>query len=494
VRFSIDAAQKGTPFPHYWELCVGSCHAYTALRADWQAQMKRTHNELGFQYVRFHGLLCDGMSVCVEQKKPFTNESLGIVYNFINIDRIFDFLLSIGMKPFVELGFMPSVLANGTATCFHYRGNVCPPKDYAEWGRLIRALAEHLVGRYGLDELRQWYFEVWNEPNLPYFWAGTQAEYFALYAASARAIKAVDAGLRVGGPATSINAWIPDMLAYCEQNGLPLDFLSTHHYPTDDPLWRFGLDVSDLLADGGLEKMAAHTRGVLREMTEKARGEAGAMTLIYTEWNISAICGEAIHDESYAAAMLAKVLADNDGLVQGYSYWTLSDIFEENAQLPGVFHGGYGLLTADGIPKPGYRMLQLLHELGEERLPVISSGEGSTLELLAVRNGSGLRLIAYNYQVPGAPVKAETCGIAVHGLPGEARVRAARIDEAHANPKAAWVKMGMPPYPNHEQIEALEAASAPRWEPLACSRSAGTLTLTLTVPPQGVCALDMHWK
>src|SRR5262249_11927556 len=158
-----------TPLPHFWEHTVGSCHAPLALRADWQAQLRRCHDELGFRHVRFHGLFCDDMSTLVEHRgRP--------LYSFFNADRIVDYLLSIGMRPFVELSFMPGALASGSKTVFHYRGNITPPRDYAQWGLLVHKLAAHWVERYGLAEVGQWPFEVWNEPNLAQFWSGTRED------------------------------------------------------------------------------------------------------------------------------------------------------------------------------------------------------------------------------------------------------------------------------------------------------------------------------
>src|SRR5262249_11385384 len=152
----------------------------------------------------------------------------GPLYSFFNADRIVDFLLSIGMRPFVELSFMPEALASGPATVFHYRGNITPPVDHGAWAELIRRLAGHLVARYGAAEVRQWFFEVWNEPNLRDFWAGTRDEYFELYRYTALALKGVDGGLRVGGPATAKEEWLTEFLDFCERNDLPADFVSTH--------------------------------------------------------------------------------------------------------------------------------------------------------------------------------------------------------------------------------------------------------------------------
>ncbi len=241
MRIAVAADRPVGTVKQYWTKCVGSCHAATALREDWRRQLKRCREELGFEYVRFHGLLDDDMSVCLRGDRG------ALDYSFFNVDSIVDFLLEIGMKPFIELSFMPSALASGAKTVFHYRGNITPPKSYDEWGDLIGALAGHLVRRYGVGEVRRWFFEVWNEPNLDIFWSGTQQEYFRLYQSAARAIKKVDGSLAVGGPATAIDAWIPELREFCEKQGVPLDFISTHHYPTDAS-YGLGLDMEDQMA------------------------------------------------------------------------------------------------------------------------------------------------------------------------------------------------------------------------------------------------------
>ncbi len=236
---AADCRQEAGILNRMAEFCVGAGRANEGLRADWQRQLRRVHEECGFRYLRFHGLFCDDMGVYREDKdgRP--------VYNWQYIDELFDFLESIGMKPFVELGFMPGALASGPQTIFWYRANVTPPKDYAKWEALIAAFVRHVTERYGAEEVRQWYFEVWNEPNLTGFWIGTtggrkddefaptaRAEYFKLYAASARAVKSVDPAYRVGGPATAGEGWIDETLAFCAGQRVPLDFISTHSYAT----------------------------------------------------------------------------------------------------------------------------------------------------------------------------------------------------------------------------------------------------------------------
>jgi xylan 1,4-beta-xylosidase len=485
VEFLVDTTLAGKPFPHYWELCVGSCHAVMGTRQDWRDQLEKCHCELGFQYVRFHGLLNDEMSVCTK------DHTGNLCYSFFNIDSIFDFLLKIGMKPFIELSFMPEALASGTATCFHYKANITPPADYEQWSALIKALTQHLVDRYGLPEVRTWFFEVWNEPNLKYFWSGTKEEYFKLYEYTARAIKSVDSQLRVGGPATAINAWIPDTLEFCRKNGAPLDFLSTHHYPTDDPLWKNNNLIMEEFFAQFAQDFGKYERGILRKMTAKARAEAGNLPLYYTEWNSSAMVPDPLHDETYAAALVAKTIADNDGLVDGYSFWTFSDLFEEGGQFSAPFHGGFGLQTIHGIPKPTYRVFEMLHRLGNERLRVDSRAD-STVEILAVKGEASLALIVYNHNIPGAEIHAEEISITLKGLVPSGPASIARIDAQHANPKQKWIDLGSLEYPDSQELSQIEQASFAIPDVQNFETNADGCALRFTIPPQGIAIITLN--
>src|ERR1700730_4953079 len=330
VEFLCDLSQRGTPLPHCWEHTVGSGHALLALRADWQTQIRHCHEDAGFRYVRFHGLLSDDVGTLIR-----TGE--GLLDSFFNADRIIDFLISIGMKPFVELSFMPRALASGRSTVFKYRGNVTPPSRYSRWAAFIKRLVAHWVDRYGAREVGQWFFEVWNEPNLKAFWTGTREDYFTLYRATAGAIKAVDPSLQVGGPATARDGWIDEFIDYCETAGVAADFVSTHHYPTD-AMWNEAADTR--------AQLAGSRRSILRQWAQDTRRRTRGRPLYYTEWNTSSNPRDALHDEAYAAAFVVKTLMEVSDLVNGYSFWTFSDIFEES-YFPSVpFHGGVGLLSA----------------------------------------------------------------------------------------------------------------------------------------------------
>jgi xylan 1,4-beta-xylosidase len=477
MRIVVDAEKSLGLIKGYWTKCVGSCHAATALREDWRMQLKRCREELGFEYVRFHGLLDDDMSVCVAQPDG------SLEYSFFNVDSIFDFLLGIGMKPFVELGFMPSALASGTKTVFHYLGNICPPRSYDEWARLVGELTAHLVGRYGAEEVRTWFFEVWNEPNLPFFWAGTQEEYFRLYERAARAIKEVDARLTVGGPATAIDAWIPELREYCAKGGVPLDFVSTHHYPTDDS-YGLGLDME--------EQMARQERGALNTRLRNALSEARPLPLYYTEWNCSPSPRDPYHDIPYDAAFIAKTVIDNLGLVGIYSYWTFSDIFEESGFSSRPYHGGFGLLNILGVPKPSYRAFQMLSRIMGERLALAVEQGSPTVDCVAARGSKGLTVLIANHQVPKGPIDAQRITLRVEGARKPAAAWIERIDEEHANPKRAWDGMGRPTYPSAAQLEALAKASELRSERVVPIADADGATLELTIQPHSVVTVSFE--
>jgi len=493
MRAVINAEKETGYFPHYWEMCVGSCHAATALREDYRKQLTRAHEELGFQYVRFHGLFDDDMSVVLYDSPSPYMPSDRVKYNFMNTDNIFDFLLSIGMKPFIELGFMPSLLASGNEVAFAYGGNKTPPKDYAQWADFIEQFVRHLEERYGKDEVKNWFFEVWNEPNLDAFWTGDQAEYFKLYEYTARAVKKVNSCYKVGGPATSINAWVPEFKAFCEKNKVPLDFISTHHYPTDDPLWNNPeMDLMALMMEQGTDVMNRYDKHIMRKMTERAKKESGELPLYYTEWSLSALMGDVEHDTPYAAAAIVRILHENAGLVEGYSYWTFSDIFEEMRQMVGEFQGGFGLQTYHGIRKPAYRVFELLHWLGKQGVEVKLEDAAENVGIIAVKKGEILTALIYNHNTKALDeIRTERLELKVSGNFREGKVRCCRIDEEHANVRKAWTAMGEPLYVNAEQLALLDKASELVWEyPENITEKEG-IFVNLELPPYGIMYLEI---
>jgi len=347
------------PLNTMFKECIGAGRANEGLRADWQQQLAYVKKACDFKYIRMHGLLTDDMAVYREDNNGNPE------YNYQYVDVLFDYLQSIGIKPFVELGFMPSALASGSKTIFWWRGNVSPPKDYNKWEGLIRNLTEHFTQRYGEEEVKTWYFEVWNEPNLsPGFWNGTQEEYFKLYKYAANAIKSVNKAYRVGGPATAGAAWVPEMIEFCSKNAVPLDFVSTHTYGVKQGfLDEFGNSGTVL----NKEPMAV-SGDVLNSRKQISNSTLPKLELHYTEWSSSYTPADPIHDSYHQAAYILQKIKQVGTAANSMSYWVFTDIFEEAGPRFTPFHGGFGLLNTQGINKPAFYSYKFMNQLGEKEL------------------------------------------------------------------------------------------------------------------------------
>ncbi len=375
-------AEKG-PLNTMFNECVGAGRANEGLRADWQQQLAYVHKECGFKYIRMHGLLTDDMGVYTEDRDGNPQ------YSYMYIDVLFDYLHSIGMKPFVELGFMPAALASGSETIFWWKGNVTPPKDYDKWAGLIQNLVQHWTERYGADEVKTWYFEVWNEPNLsPGFWTGTQEEYFKLYAYAARAVKSVNPQYRVGGPATAGAAWEPEMIAYCVSNDVPLDFISTHAYGVNQGyLDEYGQSGTVLAKD-----TMAVSGDVLNSRQEISESAMPNLELHYTEWSSSYTPADPLHDSYHEAPYILQKIKQVGDAANSMSYWVFTDIFEEPGPRHTPFHGGFGLLTIQGINKPAFYAYQFLNRLGDTELVNDDAGSWATKDAKG-----NIQVLAWDY-------------------------------------------------------------------------------------------------
>jgi xylan 1,4-beta-xylosidase len=464
---TVDVTAPGQPFPHFWERMFGSGRAVLSLRDSYRQDLRAVRAVTAMAYVRFHAIFHDELGVYAE------NASGAPLYNFSYVDQVYDGLLANGVRPFVELSFMPRQLAaREVQHSFWYRPIVSPPKDYGRWDALITAFARHLVERYGIEEVSQWYFEVWNEPNLD-FWAGrpAQATYWTLYDHTARALKAVDARLRVGGPATAQAAWVADFIRHCQEQGVPVDFVSTHVYGNDSPQNVFGNSTP-------VPREQFVWRAV-RKVHEEIRASARPqLPLIWSEFNASYKNEVDVTDAPYMGPWLAETVRQCDGLLQDLSYWTFSDVFEEQGVVRTPFYGGYGLLAAGGIPKPAFNAFALLHQLGEERLA--NDAEGV---LVTRRRDGAVVLAVWNHpEVDAVPVGARHVVLALrNSAAGAASVQ--RLDDAHGNVLSAYLGMGSPRYPTQEQLAALRKAAA---LPAPSELPVADGTLTLDVPPNGL--------
>ena len=319
----VDAHAAGAPFPHFWEEMFGSGRANLAMRDNYRRDLRLVRKVTDFQYVRFHAILDDENGVYSEdaQGKP--------VYNWSYVDQIYDGLLDNGIRPFVEISFMPKALAAKVQYhAFWYKPIPSPPADYAKWDALITAFAQHLIERYGIEEIAQWYFEVWNEPNLD-FWIGrpAQSTYFELYDHTARALKAASPRIRVGGPATAQAAWVGDMIAHTEQNHVPLDFVSTHVYGNDSSQDVF----HDQRQIAPHQMVTAALDKVHNEIVHSARPE---IPLIWSEFNATYANEQALTDSIYMGPWMADTISKCDGKTKMMAYWSFSSSPSANTTRP----------------------------------------------------------------------------------------------------------------------------------------------------------------
>ena len=370
---------KGTHSKMFKE-CVGCGRAYEGLLAEQQRHMKIVSNECGFKYLRFHGLLHDDMGV-------YNEDSQGNpVYNWQYIDLLYDYILSIGMKPFVELGFMPQALASGSETIFWWKGNVTPPKSYEKWEKLIYELTMHFTRRYGHDEVSTWYFEVWNEPNLSGFFTGSMEEYFKLYEITSKTIKSVSSSYKVGGPATAGCAWITEFIEFCYSNNVPVDFVSTHTYGVNGYLDEFG--VQQLFLDSNPGAVSDDVIKVNKQVKASPMPE---LEIHFTEWSTSYSPNDPVHDSYHSAAYILSKIKKSEGMTNSMSYWVFSDIFEEPGPPKTHFHGGFGLLNVQGLKKPSFFAYKYLNQLGNIEL---QCNDDNTW---ICKSDKGVQVLLWNY-------------------------------------------------------------------------------------------------
>jgi xylan 1,4-beta-xylosidase len=418
---AADLRQTNGPLDTMFKLCVGAGRANEGLRADWQRQLAYVHRECGFEYIRMHGLFCDDMGVYREDRQGNPQ------YNWQYIDELYDSLQRIGMKPFVELGFMPNALASGSKTIFWWRGNVTPPGDLNKWADFIRAFVLHLRDRYGDAEVRTWYFEVWNEPNLDGFWAGTQQQYFDLYAATARAIKSVSADYRVGGPATAGCGWVPEFIHFCDTNGAPVDFISTHTYGVSNGFLDEHGDAGTVLSKNP-DSIFGDVKRVRQQIADSAKSK---LELHFTEWSSSYTPADPMHDSYHSAAYILDKLKKCGNAAQSMSYWTFTDIFEETGPRWEAFHGGFGLMNYEDINKPAFYAYQFLNRLGPVELK-----DSDPSSWVCADNSGGVQALVWDFTNTHPGAKVHNQDFYKRDLPSQSKNKVT-LDLAHV-PKGKY--------------------------------------------------------
>eukprot|EP01084_Bolivina_argentea_P276706 472204_1 len=488
--FTVDLSVKPLPVWNLWESCTTFDHGYLALRYDWREQLLQTHKDLNIQYVRFHNIFDDDIGI-VNPKNP------SLPYSYVNVDKIYDWIISIGMKPLVELDFMPSTFVSNPeqhiATYYNYPVYGGPPKNHTQWFYFIKDFIQHLVDRYGAENISQWKFDAWNEPNLGNNWQNENLTSFEItWNYTALAVKSVNKSFRIGSPGTTGLGWIPEFPQWCKDNNIPLDWVSTHMYPT--------------------KSLAAKTHNgyfqVLQNLSKTIKAIDKNMGIGLTAYGCTTEPkpkngkppGE--HDTSYNAACFTTFASQFQQLdskqFELMSFTGFTDLWDQIGAFSNMFHNGLGWLTDRGVKKPTYWALQLLVDYASNRkyYPVIrnnSNEENTTLELFVTINNdkNQIALFVMNWMLLNYPITNETVEINLVktvGFPNKAIVY--RIDDDHCNPLKTWEQMGSPMYPTQKQIDMIANSSTLIGEMINVdSKTNDSVTITLDIPIYGMTVI-----
>lgn len=478
-ELTIDVAQARQPVDCFFDLSVGSDYPATLMRPEAQAQLETAITDLGFRYVRFHAIFHDVLgTVKSVNGRP--------VYDWRGIDRLYDSLRERHIRPFVELGFTPEALKTSDNSIFWWHGNTSHPQP-EPWRDLVGAFIRHLEDRYGRDEVRSWFFEVWNEPNLDGFWEkADQPAYFALYDLTARTVKGVDPALRVGGPSTAGAAWVPEFLDHVARSGAPIDFVTTHTY---------GVDGGFLDEHGRSDtKLSPNADSIVGDV-HKVRAQIQSskfpnLPLYFTEWSTSYTPRDPVHDSYISAPWILTKIRAAKGSLQGMSYWTYTDIFYEAGPPPSPFHGGFGLMNIDGVRKPAWFAYKYLHALVGREVQVADQ------QAIAASDGLRLATVIWNWtplkqDLSDRPFytrvrpssRAEPAHITFkHLRPGSYALSVRRTGFRHNDPQTAYLEMGSPSKLTASQLATLQRLTRDLPETVRVVGVPGSGTLVITIP------------
>lgn len=473
---------------HTWKSLMTIGKAKEGLHADVQQHLRDMQQLSPFQYLRFHGIFDDAMMVYQEDDHGAPR------FNFRLVDQLFDFLLSIGLKPFVELGFMPTDMAIDKSRTVFYRSScMSPPKSMERWGELITRFLRHCINRYGLEEVESWRFEFWNEPELHIFLPSTLEHYMEMYRHSYLALKSISSKLLIGAPGRVITfqskQLFNDFIAYCRDNDCLPDFFPLHFYPHEDldSLHWDNRELDEWFKLQSYQQLLTEFMGIspnpdyLRDMLaseKKLLAEHGLADReqYLTEWNSTAYHRELTNDTLYKAAYIVKNIVDNLDSIEGFGYWVLSDNIEETAASPQLFHGGLGLIAQYGIPKAGFFAYGLLAKLGNK---LVARGDG----YIVTSGSSGYQILTFNYchfdelyalgdtsfidelnRYNGfkedKTIKLE---LELNGLAGgKYRIITHSLNRQHGSSYDTWLAMGAPASLTADDIRYLKLQSSPR--------------------------------
>ena len=471
-RFSLRLSYcaEGHVLRHTWKNLLNVGYAHDILMQVVQKQVIQAQKEIGFQYLRFHGILDDDMKVYGEDANG------NPILNFVNIDLVLDFILSAGLRPFIEFSYVPTALAKTQHTPYQRPTYYTVPKDIRKWVSLIHGLLEHFFARYGVEEVCTWRFEAISFSLVMTEWVGFE-EYCAMYEATYRTVKRMDERLLFGGPSTYASAvyendHLQGFVGYARNHNCLPDFITVKNYPyqsiqQDPDFAKFSL--SQTFAPSILSRDGNFTQNVLSEMHKLLRSlDMDDRELWFVEWSSTLWQRDLSAETCYKSAWIVRSICRNFDRSEAFGYWLLTDYIEEHG-IEGAFHGGPGLLTYHGIPKAGWQALRLLGRLGDR---LIDSGEGyfvtaskNSVQLLFYNCTRYDNLYRYRYRTLQNPEDAyhvfvskpeSAFSILMQDLPaGLWRMRRYQVNRQNGSAFDCWLKMGAPRYLRQEQEDSL---------------------------------------
>ena len=449
--------------------------------------------ELHATHVRAVGIFDDEMrAFCpgpgafmgYEQKQPRTN--------WQTVDYVIDSLSDRGLQPVFTTSFVPSAMASGPVTVFSTKAHTSPPKDLSQWESFVRDSVQHAVDRYSIDVVRQWPFEVWNEPNLRgWFWDGDQADFHRLWQATWRAIKSVDTRLRVGGPSTGRAEWLEELIDFGHANDCAPDYLITHIYnndsATDHPLAPFDPSASERGS-----KSPTFAMDVVRNVRALLNRRGFKGELHWNEWGRSFHAVDHHREHPSEAAFIARLLGDVSQEADVFSYWCLSDIYDQVGYGREAFFGGYGLLNLQGLRKPAYHSFELLAKLGTKRVGTSGENLDSTCNAIVTTSPNRAHVLVYASEHSDEPSQ-QSVEVTVRLPTGAQPAGLYRIDSIENNVLARWRDLGKPAYLSRAQTKELAADNALKASstPVRIASNNGHVDAHFTMESPGLALLEL---
>jgi xylan 1,4-beta-xylosidase len=449
--------EEGFPLKHSWAGIGNIDQARWIMRSDMQQQLQMCADEIGLKHLRFGNIFEE--QLWVYDLDPSKYHTPGQRHtkriNWRNPFFIYDCLLALKINPIVGTYFMPWFLASGTDTCYEIKTNITPPRDLKEWGNFIHDFISSIVDRYGIDTVRNWYFEIWNEPNLKSYYPRMD-EYWPLYRTAYNVIKSVDPALKVGGPSTAHSAYLDEMLGFGRKNNCLPDFLTGHIYNNDsnsgDPLSPYEGPQIDRE-----NKSPNYITGIARGVRKLLQEASYSGEYHMNEWGLSWYPYRAERETPNEAAYIVKTMKEISQMCDYFAYWCLSDIYVECGFGREAFHGNYGMISLDGLKKPGFFAHQLLCKLGNTQIKIENDADHQ-LGSFVTKDQEVIKTIIYSFdidfQIGNSPVKKQ---IEFH-LPdniGSKFAQIIRIDSKENNILTVWNEIGQPAHPKKDELSFL---------------------------------------